>query len=122
MIRKHLDHFITGIGLIAIGFWLIFDNNFFSWPPEVAWFTNDDFWGSLLVFVGFSLVIWVLEGGTSIKWGQRLLVISTVMIAFMAAYQFIIWSQTGVYKSWISNAVFTAFVVSLSRRSDTEHG
>lgn len=122
MILKHLDHFITGVGLIAIGFWLIFDDDFFNWPPEMVPYSNDDFWGTVLVSVGFAIFLWVMDGGESIKWGRRLLTAATTLIAVITVYQFIIWTQTGVYHSWISNAIFTAFVISTSRRSDTTHG
>lgn len=120
--RNHPNHVVLGIGIIAIGLWLIFNDHFFLWPPSAVQFVNDDFWGALFIFDGISVLVWVLYGHDSIVWNRALLTITSFLIAFLTGYQFVIWVATGMYMSWISNAIITAFVLILARRSDTKDG
>lgn len=119
MIRKHPNHIALGIGMMMIGTWLIMNDHFFTWPPETVKFANDNIWGGLLIIIGFSLLAWVIDGQESIKWNRRLLAIAAGAMAFLTAYQFMIWAATGMYHSWISNLIITAFVLNMARRSDT---
>lgn len=121
MIRKHPDHVIIGLGLMMIGLWLIMNDRFFMWPPEAVEFANDDIWGGLFIVIGFSLLVWVFDGAKSVKWGTRLLTASAGLMGFLTAYQFLIWTATGNYHSWISNLIITAFVLTTARRSDTRN-
>lgn len=121
MLRKHPNHIILGFGMMMIGSWLIANDRFFLWPPDIIEFANDDIWGGLFIVLGVSLIIWVIDGQESIKWNRRLLTISAGAMAFLTAYQFIIWLATGSYHSWISNLIITAFVLTMARRSDTRH-
>jgi cytochrome c oxidase subunit IV len=121
MIKKHYNHIILGIGMIMIGIWLIMNDRFFTWPPDTVEFANDDIWGGIFIIIGFSLLVWVIDGQESVKWNRRLLAIAAGAIAFLTAYQFMIWAVTGEYHSWISNAIITAFVLIMARRSDTKN-
>ena len=119
MIKKHYNHIILGIGMMMIGMLLITNDNFFTWPPETVEFANDDAWGAIFIVIGFSLLAWVIDGEESIKWNRRLLSIAAGAIAFLTAYQFIIWAVTGLYLGWIGGLIITAFVLTMARRSDT---
>jgi len=118
MIKKHYNHIVLGIGMMMIGMWLIMNDRFFTWPPETVEFANDDIWGGIFIIIGFSLLAWVIDGGKSVKWNRRLLAITAGAMAFLTAYQFMIWAATGIYHSWISNSIITAFVLNMARRSD----
>lgn len=119
MIKKHPNHIALGIGMMMIGAWLMANDRFFQWPPYAVTFVNDDIWGGLLIAIGLALILWVLDGGESVKWNRRLLAIAAGAMAFLTAYQFMIWAATGMYHSWISNLIITAFVLIMARRSDT---
>lgn len=121
MIQKHPNHIALGIGMMMIGAWLMANDRFFQWPPYAMDFANDDVWGGLFIVIGLALILWVLDGGESVKWNRRLLAIAAGAMAFLTAYQFIIWVATGNYYSWISNLIITAFVLIMARRSDTRH-
>ena len=119
MMKKHPNHIVLGIGMMMIGAWLMANDRFFQWPPYAVTFVNDDVWGGLFIAIGLALILWVLDGGESVKWNRRLLAIAAGAMAFLTAYQFMIWAATGMYHSWISNLIITAFVLILARRSDT---
>jgi len=119
MIKKYPNHIALGIGMMMIGAWLMANDRFFQWPPYAVTFVNDDVWGGLFIAIGLALILWVLDGGESVKWNRRLLAIAAGAMAFLTAYQFMIWAATGMYHSWISNLIITAFVLILARRSDT---
>lgn len=121
-IRDHPTHIALGVGMAAIGLWLIFNDHFFMWPPAATDFVNDDFWGALFIFDSVALLVWTFEGTDSVVWNRRILTITSFLIAFLTGYQFVIWTATGMYMSWISNAIITAFVLILARRSDTKDG
>ena len=118
-VKRHPMHMILGIGLILIGIWLITNDHFFPWPPEATDLMNDNLWGGAYAVIGLSIILWVIDGSESIKYNRILLVAATGAMAFLTTYQFIIWLAAGVYMSWISNAIITAFVLILARGSDT---
>jgi len=119
MIQKHINHFSLGIGMMMIGVWLMANDRFFQWPPYAVDFVNDDVWGGLFIVIGLALILWVLDGGESVKWNRRILSVSAGAMAFLTVYQFIIWIATGVYLGWIGGLIITAFVLNMARRSDT---
>jgi len=119
MMKRHPNHIALGIGMMMIGAWLMANDRFFQWPPYAVTFVNDDIWGGLFIAIGLALILWVLDGGESVKWNRRLLAIAAGAMAFLTAYQFMIWAATGMYHSWISNLIITAFVLTMARRSDT---
>jgi len=121
MTKKHPNHIILGIGMMMIGAWLMANDRFFQWPPYAIAFVNDDVWGGLFIVIGLSLILWVLDGGESVKWNRRLLAIDAGAMAFLTAYQFIIWIATGIYLGWIGGLIITAFVLTMARRSDTRN-
>lgn len=119
MMKKHPNHIALGIGMIMIGAWLMANDRFFQWPPYAVTFVNDDVWGGLFIVIGLALILWVLDGGESVKRNRRLLAIAAGAMAFLTAYQFIIWVATGMYLGWIGGLIITAFVLNMARRSDT---
>lgn len=120
-VSNNPTHFSLGVGMMAIGAWLIANDHFFMWPPSATGFENSDFWGTLFIVDGLALIIWVVEGGESIKWNRRLLTFTAGLMAFLTVLQALTWIATGLYMSWISNAIITAFVLILARRSDTRN-
>lgn len=119
MMKKYYNHIVLGIGMMMIGVWLIMNDHFFMWPPDSVEFANDDLWGGIFILIGLGLIVWVIDGHESIKWNRRLLSITAGAMAFLTVYQFMIWVATGMYQSWISNSIITAFVLIMARRSDT---
>lgn len=119
MIKKHPNHIVLGIGMMMIGSWLMANDRFFQWPPYAVDFVNDDVWGGLFIVIGLALILWVLDGGESIKWNRRLLTMAAGAMAFLTAYQFMIWIATEIYLGWIGGLIITAFVLNMARRSDT---
>ncbi|WP_179394994.1 hypothetical protein [Lacticaseibacillus absianus] len=120
-IKEHPTHTVLGFGMIAIGLWLMANDHFFMWPPEAVGVFNDDVWGALFALDGLGLIIWVVESGKSVKWNRRLLTVTAGLLTFLTTLQFLTWVATGRYMSWISNAIITAFVLILSRGSDTRN-
>ncbi len=121
--RKRLKanpmHAALGAGMVLIGIWLVANDRFFPWPPYAIDFVNDDVWGGIFIIIGFSLLVWVIDGEESIKWNRRLLAIAAGAMAFLTVYQFMIWVATGMYLGWIGGLIITAFVLTMARRSDT---
>ncbi|WP_404802890.1 hypothetical protein [Lapidilactobacillus wuchangensis] len=117
--KKSPMHVALGLGMIAIGIWLIMNDRFFIWPPEAVEVVNDDIWGFMFALVGVGHLIWVYDSGKSVKWNRVLLTLTGGLMGFLTVYQFLIWNATGHYMSWISNAIITAFVLILARRSDS---
>ncbi|WP_056993210.1 hypothetical protein [Lacticaseibacillus saniviri] len=118
-VKTYPEHFWLGVGLIAIGVWLITNDRFFMWPPYAVDFFNDDLFGGFFVADGLGLLLWLLEGSVSVKWNRRFITIAACLMGFLSSYQFLIWVATGHYMSWISNTIITAFVLIMARRSDT---
>jgi hypothetical protein len=117
-IRHHPTHFALGVGLATIGLWLICNDRFFVWPPNLMTYANDDLFGGLFAFVGLGLVVWTLDSNRSARWNAVLLTAAAGLMSFLTVYQFLIWTATGNYQSWISNGIITAFVLITARRSD----
>lgn len=121
-IRDHPMHAALAIGMIVIGVFLIISDNYFIWPPNLTDSLNDDFVGSLYLFDGIAIGVWVLWESKSAKKNQVLLSVTSFLMAFLTVLQFLTWVATGIYTSWISNLIITAFVLILARRSDTRDG
>lgn len=115
-------HFALGIGMVMIGLWLICNDHFFVWPPNFAMYANDDLFGGAFVAVGAGLIVWTFDRQRSARWNSVLLTTAAGLFSFLTVYQFLIWTATGNYQSWISNGIITAFVLITARRSDTRNG
>lgn len=118
-IKKYSMHIVLGIGLIGIGIWLIVNDLFFIWPPELLDFANDDIWGFSFILTGLGLLLWVTDNKRTVRWGKILLSVTSWLMTYLTVYQFLIWTVTGHYMSWISNAIITAIVLLVARESDT---
>lgn len=118
-IKKYSMHIVLGIGLIGIGIWLIVNDRFFIWPPELLDFANDDIWGFSFILTGLGLLLWVTDNKRTVRWGKILLSVTSWLMTYLTVYQFLIWTVTGHYMSWISNAIITAIVLIVARESDT---
>lgn len=55
-ITNHLLHLIVGIYLVADGLNLILNDNYYSWPPDMAPFYNSDFVGTWALFTGLGMI------------------------------------------------------------------
>ena len=118
-IKKYSMHTVLGIGLIGIGIWLIVNDRFFIWPPELLDLANDDIWGFSFILTGLGLLLWVTDDKRTARWGKILLSVTSWLMTYLTVYQFLIWTVTGHYMSWISNAIITAIVLIVARESDT---
>ena len=118
-IRDNPTHTALAIGMVAIGLFLIINDKYFVWPPHYSDWLNDDIVGFLFVIDGLCIGGWVL-GEAHLAVDNRLLLTTTsFLMSFLTILQFITSISTGIYSSWISNAIITAFVLILARRSDS---
>lgn len=118
-IKDHPTHTALAIGMIAIGLFLIINDHYFIWPPHYSDWLNDDIVGFSFVIDGFGIGSWVL-GKTQLAVTNRLLLTTTsFLMSFLTILQFLTSISTGIYLNWISNAIITALVLILARRSDS---
>ncbi|WP_350345782.1 hypothetical protein ABR328_11250 [Lacticaseibacillus paracasei] len=121
-VKRHPTHTALAIGMIAIGLFLITSNHYFIWPPHYSYWLNDDIVGFLFVIDGFGLGSWVLREEQSAKANHSLLSATAFLMSFLTILQFLTSVSTGIYSSWISNALITALVLIVARRSDSRDG
>lgn len=55
-LTNSLLHIIVGVYLVANGLNLILNDNYYSWPPDMAPFYNSDFVGTWALFTGLGLI------------------------------------------------------------------
>ncbi|MFR0553407.1 hypothetical protein ACLUXD_02085 [Loigolactobacillus coryniformis subsp. coryniformis] len=118
-IRDHPTHAALAIGMVAIGLFLIINDHYFVWPPHYSDWLNDDIVGFLFVIDGLCIGGWVLCETQSAMTNRLLLTTTSFLMSFLTILQFLTSLSTGIYSSWISNAIITAFVLILARRSDS---
>ncbi|GAF41110.1 hypothetical protein FC83_GL000897 [Agrilactobacillus composti DSM 18527 = JCM 14202] len=96
------------------------DDAYFRWPPGLRDVANDDVSGFILVLIGVSMILWVLDGKAHISWNRYNLIMASVMMALLTIYQFLHWVATGIdTMPWISNAVILSYIIVMARRSDS---
>ena len=118
-IRDNPTHTALAIGMIAIGLFLIINDKYFVWPPHYSDWLNDDIVGFLFVIDGLCIGGWVLGEAQLAVTNRLLLTTTSFLMSFLTMLQFLTSISTGIYSSWISNAIITAFVLILARRSDS---
>ncbi|MHC3386068.1 hypothetical protein [Lacticaseibacillus paracasei] len=118
-IRDHPMHTVLAIGIAAIGLFLIINDHYFIWPPHYTDWLNDDIVGFLFVIDGIGIGGWVLWGIQLAAINRLLLTTTSFLMSFLTILQLLTSISTGIYTSWISNAIITAFVLILARRSDS---
>lgn len=118
-IRDHPMHTVLAIGIIAIGLFLIVNDHYFIWPPRYVAWLNDDIVGFLFVIDGIGIGGWVLWETQLAVINRLLLTTTSFLMSFLTILQLLTSISTGIYTSWISNAIITAFVLILARRSDS---
>ena len=112
-------HTVLAIGIVAIGLFLIINDHYFIWPPHYADLLNDDIVGFLFVIDGLGIWGWVLWETQLAVINRLLLTTTSFLMSFLTILQLLTSISTGIYTSWISNAIITAFVLILARRSDS---
>ena len=115
-IRDHPTHAALAIGMVAIGLFLIINDHYFIWPPHYSDWLNDDIVGFLFVIDGLVIGGWETQLAVT---NRLLLTTTSFLMSFLTMLQFLTSISTGIYSSWISNAIITAFVLILARRSDS---
>ena len=118
-IRDHPTHIALAIGMVAIGLFLIINDHYFIWPPHYSDWLNDDIVGFLFVIDGLGIGGWVLCGKQLAVTNRMLLTATSYLMSFLTILQFLTAISTGINSNWISNAIITAFVLILARRSDS---
>lgn len=118
-IRDNPTHAALAIGMIAIGLFLIINDHYFVWPPHYSDWLNDDIVGFLFVTDGLCIGGWVLWETQLAVTNRLLLTTTSFLMSFLTILQLLTSISTGIYSSWISNAIITAFVLILARRSDS---
>ena len=117
-IRDNPTHTALAIGMVAIGLFLIINDHYFIWPPHYSDWLNDDIVGFLFVVDGLGIGGWVLCEERSAVVNRLLLTTTSFLMSFLTMLQLLTTVATGIYTSWISNAIITAFVLIMARRSD----
>lgn len=118
-IRDHPTHTVLAIGMVAIGLFLIINDHYFIWPPHYSDWLNDDIVGFLFVIDGLGIGGWVLYQIQLAVINRLLLTTTSFLMSFLTILQFLTSISTGIYSNWISNAIITAFVLIIARRSDS---
>ena len=118
-IRNHPTHTVLAIGMVAIGLFLIVNDHYFIWPPHYSEWLNDDIVGFLFVIDGLGIGGWVLWETQLAAVNRLLLTTTSFLMSFLTMLQFLTTISTGIYSSWISYAIITAFVLVMARRSDS---
>lgn len=118
-IRDHPTHTALAIGMVAIGLFLIINDHYFIWPPHYSYWLNDDIVGFLFIVDGLGIGGWVLWEEQSAVINRMLLTTTSFLMSFLTILQFLTSISTGIYSNWISNAIITAFVLIIARRSDS---
>ncbi|TLQ49605.1 hypothetical protein FEZ34_14615 [Lacticaseibacillus casei] len=118
-IRDHPMHTVLAIGIVAIGLFLIINDHYFIWPPHYTEWLNDDIVGFLFVIDGLGIGGWMLWETQLAAINRLLLTATSFLMSFLTILQLLTSISTGIYTSWISNAIITAFVLILARRSDS---
>ncbi|MFR0563369.1 hypothetical protein [Lacticaseibacillus paracasei] len=121
-LKEHPTHVVLGIGVIAIGLFLIINDHYFIWPPRYVAWLNDDIVGFLFITDGLGLGSWVLFEDQSAKTNRLWLTVTSFLMSFFTVLQLLTSVATGIYFSWISNAIITAVVLIVARRSDSRDG
>lgn len=60
MMKRHPNHIALGIGMIAIGLFLLINDHYFVWPPHYSDLLNYDIVGFLFFIDGIRIGGWVL--------------------------------------------------------------
>lgn len=55
-IGHHPLHIILGVITVIIGLFLIFDDDYFFWPPDLGDVLNSDFFGTWALFTGLGII------------------------------------------------------------------
>lgn len=118
-IRAHPTHTALAVGMVAIGLFLIINDHYFIWPPHYSDWLNDDIVGFLFIADGLGIGGWVLWETQLAVTNRLLLTTTSFLMSFLTILQFLTSISTGIYSNWISNAIITAFVLILARRSDS---
>ncbi|MDT3392483.1 MAG: hypothetical protein LIR22_09180 [Bacillota bacterium] len=118
-IRDNPTHAALAIGMVAIGLFLIINDHYFIWPPHYSDWLNDDIVGFLFVIDGLCIGGWVLWKTQLAVTNRLLLTTTSFLMSFLTILQLLTSISTGIYSNWISNAIITAFVLILARRSDS---
>lgn len=84
----HPQHEILALGMILIGLILIFNDDYFFWPPFAVGFLNDDLVGGVFLVDGILLLKWALSTSSKIYANRNLLVITAGLLAFEATAEF----------------------------------
>ena len=85
---EHPQHEILALGMVLIGLILIFNDDYFFWPPFMISFLNDDLVGGVFVVDGILLLKWALSTSGKIYANRNLLVITAGLLAFEATAEF----------------------------------
>lgn len=115
----HKMHDVLGIYMILNGVWLIGNDVLFVWPPVLTGVLNDDIWGGLFIFLGVGILMWAHGSERTVRGNRLLLTASAGLMAFLTVLQAITWAATGELNYWVASAAITAFIITMSRGSDT---
>jgi hypothetical protein len=120
MLKQNPFHSMIGLFEIAIGLHLIFNNQYFRWPPMFARIANDDIVGAIFVIVGAGMLYWVYDKQRAARLDHALLIASATCMTVLTFYQLMHFIVLGIDMPWISNAALTGVIMILARRSDSQ--
>lgn len=117
-------HLAIGILLTIIGYKLMTSKDYFFWPPNIAWFFNDDAFGFLGMAVGIGLILYTLRNKPNIDMNTVLLSVAggfTAIVAVLALGHDIF---AGAHEKGITGylaAGLVFFILYTARHSNYEH-
>jgi len=119
MISDNPFHVSIGAALIMIGMFLMKQDSYFRWPPEIAVLANDDVVGFLLMLFGIGYLYWVFDPEKTAKLNHFLLSGSAGLMTLLTVYQLLHFLIVGADMPFISNGCITAIIMILAARSDS---
>lgn len=117
-IKANPMHLTLGITLLFLGVFLIGHDHYFVWPPVAVGVANNDFVGGLFILAGIGMTYWVFSKSQSIKLNHFLLIVASMLMMLLTAYQLLHWFVAGIEMPWISNLALTVIIINLAYRSD----
>ncbi|KRM93589.1 hypothetical protein [Lentilactobacillus senioris] len=117
-IKQNPFHVTIGLTMLLTGIFLITHDRYFKWPPMAVGFFNDDIIGGLFSLVGTAMIVWALWKRQSTTIDHIILIVASMLMMLLTAYQFLHWVILGLDMPWISNLGLTLIINILAYRSD----
>lgn len=89
VVDLHFCQFVSSLWIIFGGAALLYDRNYFFWPPSLAGIENDQRIDIAIIILGVGLLICTLTNNKSLAWAYFLLILGGGVALVVAGVQFI---------------------------------